>query len=233
MTRQHSSEDEGAYAAEMAAEPGPPVQVGVIDEYELVVAGLVAVLAPYDKRVRVVDLDSAAATRPGRIDIILHDCFDDRRRVDPAQLSTRWGAKLVVFSWNDDPRRVAWALTHGAVGYVLKSLPAAAIVLALERVHAGEVVRPARDEQGAEVDGPAPRTPVIHLTPRETEILQLIATGWTNEQIAQVLFLSINSIKSHIRSAYRKMGVTRRSQAVTWAFVHGVVPKATPEARTV
>lgn len=200
------------------------MRVGVVDEYELVVAGLVAALAPYDKRVQVTALDPAARMVPGRLDLLLYDGFDERRSVEAARLAAGWGAKLVAFSWSSDPQRVTRALERGAVGYVLKSLAAEEIVVALEQVCAGTTVRPP----------PAVfPLPGLHLTPRETEVVQLIATGRTNEEIASVLFLSINSIKTHIRSAYRKMGVTRRSQAVTWAFFHGVAPEATPEPRKV
>ncbi|MCW2758333.1 MAG: response regulator transcription factor [Nocardioidaceae bacterium] len=62
------------------------------------------------------------------------------------------------------------------------------------------------------------------LTERETEVLRLIATGITNDQIADVLFLSVNTVKSYIRSAYRKIDATTRVQAVGWAREHGLAP---------
>ena len=62
------------------------------------------------------------------------------------------------------------------------------------------------------------------LTPRETEILQLLTLGLSNQQIAEECFLSINSVKSYIRSAYRRIGATSRSQAVVWCIQHGFEP---------
>ena len=59
------------------------------------------------------------------------------------------------------------------------------------------------------------------LSPREGEILALIGQGLTNDDIARQLFLSINSVKTYIRSAYRKIGVTRRTEAVLWFVDHG------------
>lgn len=59
------------------------------------------------------------------------------------------------------------------------------------------------------------------LTARETELVTLIARGLTNEEIAQEAHISINTLKTYIRSAYRKMGVVRRSQAVRWGIEHG------------
>jgi DNA-binding NarL/FixJ family response regulator len=59
------------------------------------------------------------------------------------------------------------------------------------------------------------------LSPRESDVLGLVAAGLSNHEIADSLFLSINSVKTYIRSAYRKMGVATRSQAVLWAIQHG------------
>ena len=71
--------------------------------------------------------------------------------------------------------------------------------------------------------GPAP-DPVGDLSPREEEILAFIAQGLTNAEIARNLYLSINSVKTYVRTAYRKIGVTRRSQAVAWGIQHGLAP---------
>ncbi|GGF45774.1 hypothetical protein GCM10011519_19590 [Marmoricola endophyticus] len=65
------------------------------------------------------------------------------------------------------------------------------------------------------------------LTVRESDILLLVAHGLCNQDISERLFLSINSIKSYIRSAYRKMAVESRTQAVLWAIEHGFRPDLT------
>jgi DNA-binding CsgD family transcriptional regulator len=62
------------------------------------------------------------------------------------------------------------------------------------------------------------------LSVREAEVVALITQGHTNPEIAASLYLSLNSLKSYIRSAYRKMGVERRSQAVRWGIEHGMLP---------
>lgn len=59
------------------------------------------------------------------------------------------------------------------------------------------------------------------LTPRESEVLSLIVSGLSNHDIAHRIYVSINSVKSYVRSAYRKMGVSSRSQAVVWGLEHG------------
>ena len=62
------------------------------------------------------------------------------------------------------------------------------------------------------------------LTRREQDVVGLIASGLPNTEIADRLYLSINSVKTYIRTAYRKMGVERRPQAVVWALQHGLGP---------
>jgi DNA-binding CsgD family transcriptional regulator len=69
---------------------------------------------------------------------------------------------------------------------------------------------------------PLTRTSV--LAPREEEVVSLVAAGLTNHDIAARMFVTDTTLKSYIRSAYRKMGVRTRSQAVGWAFSHGLVP---------
>jgi two-component system, NarL family, response regulator LiaR len=59
------------------------------------------------------------------------------------------------------------------------------------------------------------------LSPREAEVVALIARGLTNQEIAERAHVSMNTIKTYIKSAYRKMGVTRRAQAVLWALDNG------------
>jgi len=61
----------------------------------------------------------------------------------------------------------------------------------------------------------------VGLSPRESNVLALVTRGFSNQEIADQLYLSINSVKTYIRSAYRKVGVTSRAQAVAWAIQHG------------
>lgn len=72
-------------------------------------------------------------------------------------------------------------------------------------------------------DGPGPGAPRwIEFSPREYEVLELIVEGLSNQEIAQHLYLGINTIKSYVRTTYRKIRVTKRSQAVRWGLLHGL-----------
>ena len=101
-------------------------------------------------------------------------------------------------------------------------MTAAELVTALEDIDAGEVVAVSRPVPDV-VPGDWPGRDV-GLSAREAEVLALITQGLTNELIARHTYLSANSVKSSIRSAYRKIGVTSRSQAVLWGVRHGFLP---------
>jgi DNA-binding CsgD family transcriptional regulator len=90
-------------------------------------------------------------------------------------------------------------------------------------VHAGDPVRLQDSGRGPLVGGDWPGREE-GLTARESEVLSLITQGYSNNDIVETTMLSINSIKSYIRSAYRKIGVTSRSRAILWGIDHGFQP---------
>ena len=130
-------------------------------------------------------------------------------------------AKVAVFTWNHHPGLVDDVLRDGVSGYLGKNLTAAQLGRALRAIHEGQSVvappLPGLSAQGHQVPNEADM-----LTARERETLAFIATGRSNDEIAQEMRISLNSVKSYIRSAYRKTGVQSRSQAVLWAVTHGV-----------
>jgi DNA-binding NarL/FixJ family response regulator len=129
--------------------------------------------------------------------------------------------RVAVFTWNHHPGLVDDVLVNGVAGYLGKSLTAAQLGRALRSIHEGQhVVAPPL--VGVAPHGERGPSEVDMLTTRERETLALIATGRSNDEIAQEMRISLNSVKSYIRSAYRKTGVQSRSQAVLWAVTHGV-----------
>ena len=198
-----------------------PVRVALVDDHAIVVRGLAAMLADHADRVQVVELDSLRDP-PDDVDVVLKDAFgmvDDLREFVVATT-----APVVVFAFATDPGVVRAALDLGVAGYVFKGVSEETLVTALERVRRGEQV--------IELDSAAAREQVMGdwpgrrhgLSDREAEILTLICRGMSNNQIAQQLYLSINSVKTYIRTAYRKIGAESRSQAVIWGLRHGFVP---------
>jgi len=160
------------------------------------------------------------------VDIVLFDTFAQVQGtgIDLEDFVRDSGGKVVVYSWNLRPEMIRQALAGGARGYLSKVLTGPEVVAALERVMAGEVVVLTGDHEtsvGGAGDWPGR---AAGLSSREAEILALITQGLSNEQIARRIFLSINSVKTYIRSAYRKIGVTGRSQAVLWGVDNGFRP---------
>ncbi len=202
-----------------------PLRIAIANDYEIVVEGLAQMLKPFEDRVRVVE---TVANEPvGQdVDIVLYDNFGQphHKGLDLDVLLSQARARhLVIYTWHIDPALVDIALDVGATGYLPKNLTADELVSALERINAGEVVAPetSPDPQPGSGDWPG-RT--FGLSERESEIIALITQGLTNEQIADRAYLSINTVKSYIRTAYRKMGVRSRSQAVLWGIDHGFRP---------
>ncbi|MDQ0261140.1 response regulator transcription factor [Sinomonas atrocyanea] len=202
------------------------IRAALVNDYEVVAQGLVSMLREYRDAVRVVEVDlSRTVGQP--VDITLYDTFaatqGDGEAVRKLAANPLAG-KVVVYSWNLDPALVSAALANGATAYVSKSLPARHLVSALQAVHRGELraLAPA-DGSGTGVRGDWPGREE-GLTPREAEVLALITQGLGNAEICERTHLSINSVKTFIRSCYRRIGVTNRSQAILWGIEHGFRP---------
>lgn len=139
----------------------------------------------------------------------------------PRAVADPYIRRVAVFTWNHHPGMVDDVLKDGVTGYLGKSLSAVQLGRALRSIHLGEsVVAPPLAGQATGRVRPSSEADL--LTARERETLAMIATGRSNDEIAREMRISLNSVKSYIRSAYRKTGVQSRSQAVLWAVTHGV-----------
>ena len=197
--------------------------MAIVNDYEIVVAGLAALMTPYAERLALVECD-ANRLPTSDVDVVLYDTFGSTRGrgVDIEALVRATSAPVVVFSWTTDAPAVTRALERGATGYVDKAAEPVDMVEAIEAAAAGRTVVP-QSASRAEPRGAWPGQ-TQGLTAREAEVLSLITQGLSNQEIADRCYLSINSVKTYIRTAYRKMGVTRRSQAVLWGLSHGFEP---------
>ncbi len=205
-----------------------PITIAVVDDYDVVVLGVARMLEQYPDRVRVEEL-STTSTVDRPVDIVLYDAFA-QAETDTADLKqfldNPLAGRTVVYTWNFHPELVEQVREQGLHGYLSKALPARDLVSCLERVHAGEVVvsePPGRARSATGLDWPGRAE---GLSDRESEILALITQGKSNADVAGITFLSPNTIKSYVRTIYRKIGVTSRTQAVLWGVHHGFVPGA-------
>jgi DNA-binding NarL/FixJ family response regulator len=203
-----------------------PITLALIDDYDIVVVGVAHMFDGYQDRIEITELD-ANTPLSEYVDIVLYDSFAqpeaDHVEVEALVANPRAG-KVVMYTWNFHPDLITKAIDGGAAGYLSKALPARALVEALEAIHAGTVITsepPAKNKLSVGLDWPGRSE---GLSEREAEILALITQGKSNREVADLVYLSMNSIKTYIRSAYRKIGVSNRVQAVLWGVEHGFSP---------
>ena len=202
-----------------------PVTVAVINDHELIVRGVAAMLAPYADLVRIVELDAdVPVVHP--VDVALYDTFT-RTSLKGADLDelveSPHVGRVVLYTWALTPELIDSARSRGVHAAIPKGLGAERLAQALTEVHEGRMdVIPVIEEPV--VDSGTWPGREAGLTPREAEIIALVTSGLSNNEIAERTYLSINSVKSYIRSAYRTMAVTSRSQAVLWGIDHGMAP---------
>ena len=201
------------------------VRVAIMNDYEVVVEGVRTMLEPFASRVQVVELDSGVPVESA-VDVLLYDAFTRERVVGPvAEVLATTPAPVVLYTWHLDAPLVQECLDLGVAGCISKTARAEELVEAIEKVAAGSVVvSSAPEDTDAPISGGDWPGRGLGLSARESEVLALIAQGLSNQEVAARAYLSINSVKTYIRSAYRKIGVQRRSQAVLWAVRHGFNP---------
>ena len=203
-----------------------PISLAIVDDYEVVVRGLAQMLSDASEEFDVVEL-ATGLTVAQDVDIAMYDTFAQTQADGPgvaALVANPKVRRVVVYSWNLQQRLIDAALEQGASGYLSKALTGHELSDALVRIHAGEVVTPATSDEDLDVAGGDWPGREQGLTPREAEIIALITQGLSNNEIADKTSLSINSVKSYIRSSYRKMEVTSRTNAVLWGLDNGFAP---------
>lgn len=178
------------------------------------------------------DLDAA---RVGRLrpDLVLMDVELPGRSGVELTRELRAGrpdARVVMLTGFADGELLFAAMQAGAVGYLLKHTAAAELVRTLRRVVAGEHVltpelagRFLVEFRRREDARRAPR--LARLSPREEEVLRLLATGETNRRIAKRLYVSEETIKSHVAAIFRKLEVSDRTSAAVLAVRAGLVDR--------
>jgi DNA-binding NarL/FixJ family response regulator len=204
------------------------IRVAVVDDHTIVRNGLVALLGAH------ADLEIVGAAGDGEAAIAL--CVEQRPDVVLMDLSmpgvggieaTRRiaalapGVQVVVLTSFMDRERIVEALSAGAVGYLLKDAEPDELIRGIHTAARGESPldpRAARTMLGAQR---AP-DPLDALTDREREVLALVADGLPNKQIGRRLEISEKTVKAHLTSIFRAIGVTDRMQAGLWARRHGL-----------
>ena len=203
-----------------------PILIALVNDYDVVLTGVAHMLDGYSDRIVIAELDANKGVN-AVVDIVLYDSFaqpeSDRDELSTLVANPR-ARRVVVYSWNLHPDLIDNARKAGAHGYLSKTLPAQELVAALEKIHAGEIITSepsSRARSAPGLDWPGKRE---GLTDRESEILALITQGMSNAEVSSLTYLSPNTVKSYIRSVYRKIEVSSRTQAVLWGVNHGFTP---------
>ena len=199
------------------------IKVAILNDYDVVIAGLAAMLRPYRSQITVVDVSTGRTTRRTAVDVVLYDSYGrpglDMKRIAETAEQSNVG-KVVVFTFDFHQHLINDALDAGARGYLWKGLSSAQLVEALERVAAGELVVSEPRPHTHPLDSPELSWPLRHLglTVRESEAIALLVLGLRNREIADSMYVSVDTVKTHLRNAYRKLQVRNRAEAVATAL---------------
>lgn len=213
-----------------------PVRIVLVDDHEMVIEGLKAMLAAFTDRVMVVG-QAIGAERALNVvddldpDIVLSDVrMQGSSGLDLCQTlrQRRSDRKVVMLSVYDDEQYLFQALRVGASGYLLKSISGDELVRQLEFVHGGATaIDPGMAARAADTAARMQRDEFWPgarqgLTQRESEILSHVVSGLSNRGIASKLVIGDETVKTHLRSIYRKLGVSDRTGAVATALREGI-----------
>ena len=215
---------------------GPPMRLVIVDDHQMVLDGLKAMLGPYREQVQVVGEASDPAEAVSLVTSLDPDAvlLDVRLRGASGLdlcgdiLAARPACKVVFLTVYDDEQYLYQALRVGAAGFLLKRIRGGELVDYLRRIKDGEVlIDPAlagRVALSAARLHSGEFWPGAHLglTQRESEVLSLLVAGLSNRAIAAKLVVSEETVKTHSRGIYRKLGVSDRAAAVTVALREGV-----------
>ncbi|MFS0940371.1 response regulator [Enterococcus casseliflavus] len=207
------------------------IKVLLVDDHEMVRLGVSSYLSIQD------DIEVIGEGENGRVgyekalelrpDVILMDLvMDEMDGIESTKLILNdWPeAKIIIVTSFIDDEKVYPAIEAGAAGYLLKTSTAHEIAEAIRATQRGErVLEP--EVTTKMMDRLTNRTPILHedLTNREQEVLLLIAEGKSNQEIADALFITLKTVKTHVSNILSKLEVEDRTQATIYAFKHGLI----------
>jgi NarL family two-component system response regulator LiaR len=199
------------------------LRVVLLNEFEIVRGGVAGMLADHDPQVDVVAGTTGSDAVP-EADVILYDPFGrpPREKDEVRALTRGHSAKVVAYTWEtpSDLDRI------GASAWVPKAAGSDELFDAIVAVHEGRPWQCQTRHGGGR--GGADRGQGRRLSERETQVLLLVTRGLTNAEIAEELYLSVNTVKTYLRTGYGKIGARSRAEAVGWAMRSGLRPPPQP-----
>jgi DNA-binding NarL/FixJ family response regulator len=213
-----------------------PVRVLIVDDDDLMRAGLKSVLASDDAVQVVGEVGdghlAVESTREHQPDVVLMDIRMpglDGIAATREVLATSPGVKVVMLTTFEEDDYIFDALSAGASGFLLKRTRPEELIAAIHTIAAGDsLLSPSVTRRVIDRMAREPRLAVSAsrrldaLTPREREVLELVARGLSNGEIAAALFVEESTVKSHVKRILMKLGLRDRVQAVIFAYESGV-----------
>lgn len=202
-------------------------RIAIVDDHPMVAEGIEAILESYDDIEVIATLSSGQAI----IDNLQHLSPDvvllDLNMPGLGGLSTteillerRPETRVLILSMHDSPEYITSALSHGAVGYVLKDVPTEEIKHAIDAVMRGE--RYLCTGAKGSID-PTTGSAREQLTNREQTILLLLAQGKSNKEVGRSLDISVRTVETHRKNIKRKLGIASTAGLTRYALEHGVL----------
>ncbi len=213
-----------------------PITVLIADDHGVVREGLRAMLEREGMRVvgeAATGREAVAGTQELSPDVVLLDIRmpdGDGLRALEAIKARQSEVRVIMLTTYANPGYLARAVAAGAAGYLTKETDPDRIVRAIRAAVAGddlldyELLRAALSKVTSEgpITAEPEELPVEPLTDQELAVLRLIAAGLANDEIGETLSISINTVKTHVRHIFQKLGVSDRTQAAVWAVRHGL-----------
>jgi len=196
-----------------AGRPSGRLRLALVNDYELILRGLQRLLEPFTDRVEVVEVD-VSRQPAGPVDIALFDPYGHPHlgleTITALAGNPRVGA-VVVYTWQLMRGQVDKILSCGASAVVAKSVSGEELVKDLEQLANGDTVVSHDFRLNTSMSWPGAD---LRLTERESEVVSFLASGMSNRDIADAMILSENTVKTHLKSIFQKIGVSSRAQAV-------------------
>ncbi len=138
--------------------------------------------------------------------------------------------KIIILTSQGDDKSIFNLIEAGAEGYLLKDVAAENLVSAIRDVQQGKSILHPEVTQKlltrfVKKDDPSKSKPQDLLTDREVEVLKALAKGYTNQQIAEELYISQRTVQNHLHNIYNKLGINGRTEAVIYAIQEGIITK--------
>ncbi len=196
-----------------------------VDDHDLVRKGIAAILSVSPDLRLIAEANTASEAislyREHRPDVTLMDLrLPDKSGIETTrEIREEFPeARIIALTSYDGDQDIYRALEAGVRGYLLKEMVHTEVIRAIRTVHAGKRFMPT--EVFEQVSGFFPE---VALTPREIEVVTLVARGFANKEIADVLGTATGTVKAHVQSILSKLGANDRAHAVTLALRRGII----------